>query len=310
MTGSISLLMTFCAGLLSFLSPCLLPVVPFYFSFIGGISGSKRDYKDGYNHHLIAGAVCFVCGFATVFIVMSVLLARMMLFFRGVVNAAAGLIIILMGLHTLFGVFKFLNYEKRFHAAERPVNLAGCYLVGMAFGAGWTPCIGPILASILLFAGADGEILKAMRYLAVYSLGLGIPFVVCAVFFQSFIAKLAKLKGILPLIPKISGVLLITLGVFMLTGRFQRLNSAAQRYSAQFCDWAVSGDVTVRLIPAILFFTAASVVLALCFVKNVKKKVALGATGGAFLLFATLQLTGLLDSAGLLAAWILYQQSL
>ncbi|MDR0707879.1 MAG: cytochrome c biogenesis protein CcdA [Treponema sp.] len=301
--------MTFCAGLLSFLSPCLLPVIPFYFSFIGGISASKHD-QNGYNPHLIVGAVCFVLGFSTVFIGMSILLARMMLFFRGVVNVAAGLVIILMGLHTLFGIFKFLNYEKRFHAAERPVNLAGCYLVGMAFGAGWTPCIGPILASVLLFAGADGEILKAMRYLAVYSLGLGIPFVVCAAFFQWFIAKLAKLKGILPLIPKISGVLLIILGVFMVTGRFQRLNSAAQRYSGQFCEWAVSGDIMVRIIPAILFFAAASVVLAFCFVKNMKKKRALGVTGGAFLLLATLQLAGLLDSAGLLAAWILYQQSL
>jgi cytochrome c-type biogenesis protein len=306
MTGAISLFMTFCAGLLSFLSPCLLPVVPFYFSFIGGISASKQD-QNGYNRNLIGGAVCFVLGFATVFIVMSILLARMMLFFRGIVNTAAGLIIILMGLHTLFGIFKFLNYEKRFHAAEHPVNFAGCYLVGMAFGAGWTPCIGPILASILLFAGADGEILKAMRYLAVYSLGLGIPFVVCAVFFQSFIAKLAKLKGILPLIPKISGVLLIILGVFMVTGRFQRLNSAAQRYSGRFCDWAVSGDVMVRIIPAILFFVAASVPLVLCFVK---KKIALGITAAVFLLLAALQLAGLLDSAGLLAAWILYQQSL
>jgi cytochrome c-type biogenesis protein len=306
MTNVISLSMTFCAGLLSFLSPCLLPVIPFYFSFIGGISASKYD-QNGYNRRLIPSAVCFVLGFATVFIVMSILLARMMLFFRGIVDAAAGIIIILMGLHTLFGIFKVLNYEKRFHAAERPVNLAGCYLVGMAFGAGWTPCIGPILASILLFAGADGEILKAMRYLAVYSLGLGIPFVVCAAFFQSFIAKLAKLKGILPLIPKISGVLLIILGVFMVTGRFQRLNSAAQRYSGQFCEWAVSGDIMVRIIPAILFFAAASVVLAFWFVK---KKSALGVTGGVFLLSAALQLAGLLDSAGLLAAWILYQQSL
>jgi cytochrome c-type biogenesis protein len=309
MENTISLIMVFCAGIFSFLSPCLLPIIPSYLSFIGGI-GFSKDSERKANRSVIIAAFFFVLGFSSVFIALSVILARVMFFFKGTINIIAGIIIILMGLHSIFNIFSFLEHEKRFHVAKRPANFIGCYLVGMAFGAGWTPCIGPLLSSILIIAGYDGEIPKAIGYLAVYSLGLGLPFMGAAVFLQAFLAKLAKLKKTALLIPKISGCILVLLGVFMLFGRFQWFNTLLQQQSNRFVLWATSGGKAVQIIPALFFIVIALIPCGICFLKKKKVSPPAAVVSGISLICAVLQLAGILDAAGLLADWIVYQQSI
>ncbi|GHV64291.1 hypothetical protein AGMMS49587_16380 [Spirochaetia bacterium] len=171
-TGQLSIFLAFAAGLLSFLSPCVLPIIPSYLCIIGGVRS-----------HLVAGTVSFILGFSAVFIVLSILLSTTLFLLGGIsryITIAAGIIVIILGLNVIFDFLSFLNYEKRFHLNKRPRGIAGTFLAGAAFGAGWTPCVGPILGSILLLAGQSGKTATAALYLAVYSAGLGLPFLLAA----------------------------------------------------------------------------------------------------------------------------------
>jgi cytochrome c-type biogenesis protein len=215
MTDEINLFIAFGAGLLSFFSPCILPIIPSYLCFIGGVSLTGNTEQKT-NPHVIFGTLFFVLGFSSVFIAMSVILSQMIFFMGGIsriINIIAGLIIIIMGLHILFNFIGFLNYDKRIHPQKRPEHPMACFLVGMAFGAGWTPCIGPILTGILFLAGQREELFKAVIYLSAYSLGLGLPFMMCALFLQYALKQIAKMKRLLPLIHRISGIFLVILGI-------------------------------------------------------------------------------------------------
>jgi cytochrome c-type biogenesis protein len=164
------------------------------------------------------------------------------------INTAAGIIIIVLGLNAIFDFFSFLNYETRFHAAPKPGKIIGAFFAGMAFGAGWTPCVGPILAGILLMAGQQGKTGVAVLYLAVYSAGLGLPFLGAAIFFDRFLAGAAKLRSRLPLIRRISGILLILIGLLILTGRFAVLNTLILKTQYRFIDWAEDKALPFRLL--------------------------------------------------------------
>jgi cytochrome c-type biogenesis protein len=164
------------------------------------------------------------------------------------INIAAGIVVIILGLNTIFGFISFLNYEKRFHGASGLGGIIGAFLAGMAFGAGWTPCIGPILAGILLMAGQQGKAGIAALYLACYSAGLGLPFLGAAVFFERFLAGAARLRSRLPLIRRISGLLLVFIGVLILTGRFTALNIFILKTQYRFIDWAEDKALVFRLL--------------------------------------------------------------
>jgi cytochrome c-type biogenesis protein len=227
-----SMLLVFTAGLLSFLSPCVLPLIPSYL----GILGSA---KPGGKSALFVTTVSFILGFSAVFVVLSILISTAFFLMGGVsryIRIAAGIIVIILGLNIVFDFLSMLNYEKRFHA-QRPRGLAGAFVAGAAFGAGWTPCIGPILTSVLLLAGQSGKAGIAVLYLALYSAGLGLPFLLAAAFFDRFLASAKRLRSYLPLIKKISGIVLIVMGLLILTGRFSALNIALQKWQYQYIDW-------------------------------------------------------------------------
>jgi len=228
-------LLTFAAGLLSFFSPCVLPLIPSYLSVLAGgmeASGKKR-------FSLLITTFFFILGFSLIFIVLSVIISSTFLFMGGIskyIQIAAGIIVIILGLNFIFDFIGFLNYEKRFRITNKPRGLIGAFIAGAAFGAGWTPCIGPILTSVLLLAGQSGETGAAILYLAVYSLGLGLPFLLAALFLDRFLVTAKWFRNKMNLIKKISGALLILIGLLICTGQFSALNTALQKWQNQFLN--------------------------------------------------------------------------
>ena len=227
---NVSLFAAFTAGLISFISPCVLPLIPAYLSFISGVSVEEmksRDKKSQALKKVSVNTILFVLGFSVVFVALGAsatfvgdfLLSKLSLF-----NKIAGAIIMLLGLH-LLGVFRirFLNYEKRFHARSRPLGPLGSFLVGLAFAFGWTPCIGPILAGILLLASNQDTVTKGVVLLSSYSLGLGIPFFVTAVSFHSFLSVFGWIKKYFRTVEIISGLFLIIIGFLIFIGSFSSL---------------------------------------------------------------------------------------
>jgi len=182
---------------------------------------------------LFITSLCFVLGFTAVFIILSIIISSTFLLMGGVskyIRIAAGLIVIILGVNMLFDFLKFLNYEKRFNIKSKPRGFAGAFLAGTAFGAGWTPCIGPILTGVLFLAGESGKAGVAALYLALYSFGLGLPFLLAAVFFDRYLVPAKWFRNKLPLIKKISAIVLIIIGILILTGQFSALNIILQEW--------------------------------------------------------------------------------
>ncbi|GBR76441.1 hypothetical protein NO2_0983 [Candidatus Termititenax persephonae] len=230
---NMSLGLSFAAGLLSFFSPCVLPLLPSYLCLLGGFTPEQlKQDAPPLNGYFLVRTLGFICGFSLVFIVLSLLLSsgfyllgRLTLYLRWL----SGLIIMVLGLNILFDFLSFLNYEKRFRFALWSRGTGGTLLAGAAFGVGWTPCIGPILTSILLLAGQSGQAGTAALHLAAYSVGLGLPFLLAALFLERSWRLTAQLRSVLPIIQKISGVLLIIIGLLVLTGHFQALTVLLNR---------------------------------------------------------------------------------
>ncbi len=214
------------AGLLSFASPCVLPLIPAYISFLGGVSLSQLTEEDGVDvatqKRVFYAAIAFVLGFSTVFIALgasataiSALIAQNSL----LLGQIAGVIIVIFGLHFI-GVFRigFLNFEKRFHLENKPAGLVGSYILGLAFAFGWTPCVGPILASVLMVATSGDSIGYGISLLTVYAAGLGIPFLVAAFAVKPFMKFLSRFKSQMRKIELTIGGLLIITGIAVFTG--------------------------------------------------------------------------------------------
>jgi len=222
----ISLGVAFLAGVVSFLSPCVLPLIPGYLSFISGVSAEemRQEAKPAaLTGRIFFSALFFVLGFSTVFVLLGAsatgigkfLLSRIQIF-----SKIAGIVIILLGLHVT-GLFKwdFLLREKRIGIRKKTMGWPGCFIVGATFAFGWTPCIGPILAGILAYAGTRETVLQGVILLTFYSLGLGIPFLLAAVSVPQFFRFFGKMKGWLHRIEIASGLLLIFIGVLIFTNR-------------------------------------------------------------------------------------------
>ena len=219
----IELLVAVGAGLLSFLSPCVLPLIPGYISYISGSSLNELLEKKEIN---IIPLILFSLGFSIVFILFgaaSTFLGQIVLNNSNTLRIVAGLIIIFFSLN-IIGVlnFNFLNYEKRINYTKKKGQI-GSVLVGMAFGFGWTPCIGPILGSILLLASTEESINRGILLLSFYSLGLAIPFVLSGYLFQKFMVISKNIKKKMNLITKIGGSLLLITGILILTNQLQSL---------------------------------------------------------------------------------------
>ncbi|GBD95411.1 MAG TPA: cytochrome c biogenesis protein CcdA [Nitrospirae bacterium] len=210
-------------GVLSFLSPCVLPLIPSYVSFITGIS--FEDFKTGDRARIrkltIINSSAFVLGFSTVFILLGVsstYIGKFFAVYYDQIRIIGGIIIILFGLYVM-GVLKlnFLASDRRIHLRSKPRGHFGAFIVGLTFGAGWTPCIGPILGSILLIASTTGSAMQGFKLLVVYSAGLAIPFVTTALLINTFLSHFSAIQKYMRLIMILSGLLLIGFGIILLT---------------------------------------------------------------------------------------------
>ncbi|MAF49985.1 MAG: cytochrome c biogenesis protein CcdA [Rhodospirillales bacterium] len=229
--AQISFAGAFVAGLLSFASPCVLPLIPAYISFLGGASLDQLTDEDGMDSALARrvfyAAIAFVLGFSTVFVslgatatVVSNILARNSI----ILGQIAGVIIVIFGLHFM-GVFRigFLNFEKRLHLEKKPAGLIGSYILGLAFAFGWTPCVGPILASVLMVAASGDTVFFGTSLLTVYAAGLGIPFLIAAFAVRPFMNFMKRFRRHMHKVEISVGVLLVTTGVIIFTGDIREI---------------------------------------------------------------------------------------
>jgi cytochrome c-type biogenesis protein len=231
----VGLAVAFGAGLLSFLSPCVLPLVPSYVTFITGMSFEDAARA---RRHALTHALLFVLGFTIVFVLLgagATTLGRVLVAYRDVVARAGGVLVIVFGLF-LLGVFNLgaFQRERRVHLADKPAGYLGTVLVGIAFAAGWTPCIGPVLGAILTYnLGADDVGRGALMLLA-YALGLAVPFVLAAVALERFLTVFARFRRHLGVASRAAGGLLVVVGVLMITGDIARMATALQAFTPDF----------------------------------------------------------------------------
>ncbi len=230
----VGIAIAFTAGLLSFLSPCVLPLVPSYLTFVTGMS--LEDLQQGVNRRAtFIHSILFVLGFSIIFVLLGAAASFLGQFFRYYevwIARVGGVIIIVLGLH-LAGVFRLtpLMRERRVHLADKPVGYLGTLGVGVAFGAGWTPCIGPILGAILTYGFSQDTMWAGVGLLSVYSLGLAVPFLLAALALDWFLQVFKRFRRWMPAVEKASGVLLIFLGILLVTGRFTVLSGYLTRFT-------------------------------------------------------------------------------
>ena len=226
----VSIAGAFLAGILSFISPCVLPIVPPYLAYLAGISFSELDGTKagtGTARRILLSSVAFVLGFTTVFVALGAtasVIGQSVARYFDTLSVIAGIVIIVMGLHFL-GVFRIalLFREARVDVRKRPAGLAGAYVMGLAFAFGWTPCVGPVLAAILFVAGSEDTALRGATLLAVYSLGIGLPFILAGLFASRFIAWANRFKRQMRWVEMAMGALLVVTGLLFVTGQMSRI---------------------------------------------------------------------------------------
>lgn len=223
-----AILVAVTAGLFSFLSPCVLPVVPPYLAYMGGVSVSDMEKASDARRRVLMSAVFFVLGLSTVFLLLGIAfstMGRMLLQVQDWFIFIAGAVIMILGAHFV-GVFRigFLDRELRMDAGDKGGSAFGAYILGLAFAFGWTPCLGPILGAILSLAASEASISRGTVLLAFYAFGLGIPFLLVAAFFPRLKGLMGWMKRHLDRIERISGLLLWTVGFMMLTGQFAAMS--------------------------------------------------------------------------------------
>jgi cytochrome c-type biogenesis protein len=237
--GDLSVAVAFLAGVVSFLSPCVLPLFPSYVSFITGLTFDELATADPaararVRRLTILHSLLFILGFMLVFVALGASATTVGQFLRsnqGWIRRLAGIVIVLFGLH-IAGVFRvaFLQREKRLHLQQRPAGMMGSVVVGFAFGAGWTPCIGPILGAILTMAGTSDHLSTGVLLLVAYGLGLGVPFFIAAVGFNSFLTGFKRIRGWLRPIEVASGMVLVAVGILIFTNYFAVLAATLNRW--------------------------------------------------------------------------------
>jgi cytochrome c-type biogenesis protein len=231
---SLGLAISFTAGLLSFLSPCVLPLIPSYVTFVTGLSleDVQRSRRIALVHALL-----FVLGFSLIFLALgatATALGRLLLVNRVWISRIGGLLVILFGLY-LLGAFNmgFLARERRVQITNKPLGYLGTVLVGIAFGAGWSPCIGPILGGILTYTATQADLRRGLLLLGAYSLGLAIPFILAAVAVERFIGVFTRFRSKLVWVDRVAGALLVVVGVLMMTNYLVVLSGYLQGFTPE-----------------------------------------------------------------------------
>ena len=234
------------AGLVSFLSPCVLPLVPPYLGYLGGMTIEQLTDEEGLDQaawrRVVFAALCFVLGFTTVFVGLGAsasAFGQLIQSWKSPLSVAAGILIILFGLHFL-GVVRIplLYQEARYQADNRGASFLGAYLMGLAFAFGWTPCVGPILATVLAVAANEGSLGTGVKLLAVYSLGLGIPFVLAAVAMRPFMGFMKRFRRHLGVVEKVMGAVLVLAGALFIASPVR--------------EWIGAVVPAFRVVPAVL----------------------------------------------------------
>lgn len=237
----ISFPLAFLAGILSFLSPCVLPLVPSYVSFITGIS--FKDLTVGLDRKRVryltmTNSAAFVAGFSSVFIALGVsssAVGKFLFTYVDLIRIVGGILVIIFGFFIAgFLRLDFLMKDKKFHLSGKPAGYLGTFVVGMTFAAGWSPCIGPILGTILVYAGSKGSALYGFQLLGVYSLGLAVPFFVSALAINVFLSYSPKIARSMRLIMIVSGLLLIVFGILLLTDQIKTLTRLLPEFGVKF----------------------------------------------------------------------------
>ncbi len=340
MSSAPNIFISFAAGVLSFLSPCILPLIPSYISYIGGVSLKDLHAEHPPRFVILRKTLLFILGFSIVFVALGVLFSGTGFFLSGVsrtINIAAGIIVILLGLNIIFDFWKLLNIEKKLHLKKQPKGFIGSVLIGMAFGAGWSPCIGPILAAILFLAGNSAQIGSGILYLSIYSLGLGLPFVLTAVFFIPLTERLNKLKKHMKTIRVISGVFLVVIGLLIMLGRLQQISAAFVQLGRNISLWESANPAAARIVMGSVYLIIAFLIFLPSVLRKAKSspahdgstesekqhtgtsKIGTAVRGpklftpvktvfaGAFTVLAALQYAGIINTAAFLFNWFTYQ---
>jgi len=212
------------AGIISFLSPCVLPIVPPYLAYMSGVSLSDMSSEAAARRRATIAALFFVMGLSTVFLILGFTASAFGAFFlqnQILFSQISGVVVIIFGIHFL-GIFRipFLDTEARMDAGDKGGSSFGAYVLGLAFAFGWTPCIGPQLGAILSLAASEASVTRGTVLLGVYALGLGIPFLLAAMFMTRAMGVMNHLKRHMKTIERVMGVLLLVVGIAMLTGAF------------------------------------------------------------------------------------------
>ena len=232
--AELNLLVAVAAGLLSFLSPCVLPLFPSYLSFVAGVSfeelqGSVANPRT--RRAILLNSLLFICGFSLVFIALgagATLLGQALFAYQEIIQRVGGLLVVVLGLYVAGWLrIPFLMREWRVELANRPAGYVGAFVVGITFAAGWTPCIGPILGSILTLASVSQTASTGILMLVAYSVGLAIPFLVSALAVERFLVFFDRFKGYLPVVTRISGIILMVLGLLLFFNYFATLSRLA-----------------------------------------------------------------------------------
>jgi cytochrome c-type biogenesis protein len=233
----ISLFAAFAAGLLSFVSPCVLPLVPSYISYITGLSLdrlSDASERQRFRKTIMLNSLLFIAGFSTVFIAFGAsasLVGQLLIVYQDHIRRIGGVLIIIFGLY-LLGVLNlnFLTTEKRLHFSRRPAGYVGSFLIGIAFAAGWTPCVGPVLGTILLYASTTDSLMNGVTLLASYSFGLGLPLFITALGVDRFLSYFKQVRAYLWGVSTVSGVFLVVVGVMIYANSLTMITSFLERY--------------------------------------------------------------------------------
>jgi cytochrome c-type biogenesis protein len=237
MDGSISFAVAFAAGVLSFLSPCVLPIVPGYLGFITGMSLDELRGTPS-RMAVLVPALFFVAGFSLIFLLLgasATLIGQVLKVYQDWIARIGGMLIVVFGLH-LLGVLRFgtLMRERRVHLTRSPAGYAGATVAGAAFGAGWTPCLGPVLGALLTYASARATLTGGMVLLGSYALGLAVPFLIAAAATGFFLNASQRMRRAIPIIEKTSGVVLVLVGLLLVSGTFAVLSGWLTRFTPSF----------------------------------------------------------------------------
>lgn len=297
------------AGFISFLSPCIFPIIPSYIGYIGAAT-----YDDGFkkNKGALPLILAFIVGFTIVFSLMGIAFSTLGFAFKNyanIISKVSGILVIILGLNSIFNFISILDYEKKASFQIKNKGFFSSLVLGMAFGAGWSPCIGPILASILFLAGNSTTLFSGIILLLFFSLGLGIPFLLSGLFISSFRERSKGIKKNLGKIKVASGILIILIGISIFFNKLSNINVILNQSAVNFSNWYILNSSLFNYsISGVL------ILLVLLLIFSISKKVKLGkkpifsiTISALFLIISILSFLGFLNWGGFIRAYLSFQ---